>query len=129
VDGPPGATSTAARPPVQRPVPVARLAAACPLLPVNELKALLGGASQTRLTAAEDKPDLRGGYSTYTCRDGSNGRFPFVVAGTCATPARLSPATTTRHHDTVRLRQSRAPTVQRPTPGPVVFRPARRGSA
>jgi hypothetical protein len=72
-------------------VPVARLVAACPLLPVNELKALLGGGAGTRLAAVEDKPDLRGGYPTYTCQYGSNGRYPFVVAVSAIRWARYTP--------------------------------------
>jgi hypothetical protein len=54
--------------------------AACPLLSVSELKALLGGStSRTKLTAVEDKPDRTGGYTSYNCEYGTNGRYPFVL--------------------------------------------------
>jgi hypothetical protein len=60
--------------------PVAKLTAACTLLSAGELKTLLGGgASRTKVTAAEDKPDHSSGYTSYTCEYGSNGKKPFAL--------------------------------------------------
>ena len=70
----------AAPAPSSRPTRVARVTAACPLLSPDELKSLLGsGASRTKLTAVEDKPDRTGGYPSYNCEYGANGRYPFVL--------------------------------------------------
>lgn len=75
----PAATTTTSAS-AKMPTPVATLTAACPLLSVDELKTLLGGgASQTKLAAIEDKPDRSGGYPSYTCEYGSNGKYPFAL--------------------------------------------------
>jgi hypothetical protein len=65
------------------PTPVAKLTAACPLLPADELGALLGGGtSQTRVTATEEKPDVSNGFTHYYCKYGSNGKYPFALGVT-----------------------------------------------
>lgn len=84
---PPSTTSTTATTPAVRadaPIrtipPVAKLTAACTLLSAAELKTLLGGsASQTKVTATENKPDPSGGDTSYTCAYGSNGKKPFAL--------------------------------------------------
>ncbi len=70
--------STAAASPSAWPTPVAKLTAACPLLSADELKTLLGGGkSTTQVTAVEDKPDVTDGYTSYNCKYGSGGKYPF----------------------------------------------------
>jgi hypothetical protein len=46
--------------------------------PLRSLKALLGGGtSQTNVTAIEDKPNITDGYTSYNCKYGSNGKYPY----------------------------------------------------
>jgi hypothetical protein len=73
-------TTPAARAAIRTLRPVAKLTAACTLLSAAELKTLLGGgASRTKVTATEDKPDPSGGHTSYTCEYGSNGKKPFAL--------------------------------------------------
>jgi cytoskeletal protein RodZ len=72
--------------------PVAKLTGACPLLSTDELKVLLGGSSKTKLTASEEKPEVKPHSTTYNCDYGSNGDYPFVLGvqtATAGTPAEL----------------------------------------
>lgn len=70
-------SATASRPSAIRSLPpVATLTSACALLSAAELKALLGGgASHTKVTATEGKPDK----TSYTCEYGSGGKKPFAL--------------------------------------------------
>lgn len=66
--------------PASTSAPVPKVSAACPLLPANELKTLLGSSSsRTNVTATEDTPDISAKGAYYTCNYGSNGNTPFSL--------------------------------------------------
>ncbi|NKQ52844.1 hypothetical protein HFP15_08110 [Amycolatopsis sp. K13G38] len=64
---------------LDKPAPVAKLAAACPLLTIDALKQLLGGTNNTQVTATEVPRKTTDVASTFACHYGNAAKTAFAL--------------------------------------------------